>query len=587
MRTLRQTVPITGLAAIVALVALSALLITTYEPSATQAQSAPAKPGRFRITQNNDYLNLNMTWRTTTDNRVTGWQTRYRIKGSTTWSNTAPLEITGNQAARSATQPLSESGTPNTAFHQHLGRVVSESGKDDVTYELPNGIVLEGQIRAKYRDAGTTTDKFSKWSNLTQVTIRNDDKPALLTLSTATVGSLGPTVSWYLHTTTQYDVQVTPEALFGQTSLTVAITSSDHSRATVHPETLTFTDTNTKKRVTISAYGIGRSTIRHKVTYSGASLVAIPQAASFAAVVIHAPIFPGVPPLATLVPPTSTYTPGPTETPTSTATNTPTPTNTPAPTNTLSPSSPPAKPTGLKAVPGNARIYFTWNNPNNPSITGYQYQIRPASSNPAPWNVVTWLELLNTNAKSDSYVMNLSTSLNGSTLEIRIRAVNPNGSSPASESVTARPRASLTNPTDTPTPAPTSTPTPTITNTPEPTDTPTNTPSPTNTPEPTNTPTLTHTATNTPAPTSTPEPTNTPTPTHTATNTPEPTNTPTPTHTSTNTPAPTDTPTPTATNTPEPTNTPTPTHTATNTPTPTNTQLPRQLQPQLTPQNQH
>ena len=36
----------------------------------------------------------------------------------------------------------------------------------------------------------------------------------------------------------------------------------------------------------------------------------------------------------------------------------------------------PAPPTGLKAVAGDGQVTLTWNDPNNPAITGYQIRQR-------------------------------------------------------------------------------------------------------------------------------------------------------------------------------------------------------------------
>ena len=251
----------------------------------------------------------------------------------------------------------------------------------------------------------------------------------------------------------------------------------------------------------------------------------------------------------------------------------------------------PAAPTGLTATPGNERVYLSWNNPNDPSITHYEWQMTSAGLSFA-WGSITgegweWTTIPSSNASTTHYATWPDGLFNGTAYRFRIRAVNANGNSPISNVVSATPLDSITNPIDTPapspsaTPAPTDTPTATATNThtPAPTSTPTATATNTHTPVPTDTPTPTATNTHTPVPTNTPSPTathtpaptSTPTATATSTHTPVPTSTPTPTATNTHTPVPTDTPTPTATNTHTPVPTDTPTATATNTPDPSNT----------------
>ena len=171
-------------------------------------------------------------------------------------------------------------------------------------------------------------------------------------------------------------------------------------------------------------------------------------------------------------------------TPKAPPTNTPTPTNTPAPTDTPTatptntPVPPPAAPTGLNATPGNKLIFLSWNNPNDPSITKYQYQFQASLFGDA-WGTI-WLDMPSSNASTTSYTIPSNIVFNGIDYRVRIRAVNNNGSSQPSNVIGVMPKAPPTN-------------TPTPTNTPVPSNTPTNTPVPTNTP--------TATATNTPAPT--------------------------------------------------------------------------------------
>ena len=59
----------------------------------------------------------------------------------------------------------------------------------------------------------------------------------------------------------------------------------------------------------------------------------------------------------------------------------------------------PAKPTGLTATAGDTQITLSWNNPNNASITRWQYQQKPASA--AIWG--EWTNMEGSEASSTSY----------------------------------------------------------------------------------------------------------------------------------------------------------------------------------------
>ena len=76
--------------------------------------------------------------------------------------------------------------------------------------------------------------------------------------------------------------------------------------------------------------------------------------------------------------PEPTATPTPTPTPEPTATPTPTPTNTPTPEPTATPTPnplPPAAPTGFTAAAGDGSVTLSWDDPANPSIARYEYNV--------------------------------------------------------------------------------------------------------------------------------------------------------------------------------------------------------------------
>ena len=93
----------------------------------------------------------------------------------------------------------------------------------------------------------------------------------------------------------------------------------------------------------------------------------------------------------------------------------------------------PAKPTGLAAAPGNAEATLTWDNPRDPSITGYQVK----------QGTLAWADIAGSAANTVSHTV---TGLaNGTAYTFRIRAVNDhNGDTtddpgPASDAVSVTP----------------------------------------------------------------------------------------------------------------------------------------------------
>ena len=87
----------------------------------------------------------------------------------------------------------------------------------------------------------------------------------------------------------------------------------------------------------------------------------------------------------------------------------------------------PAKPTGLTAAAGDTEVTLRWNNPGDSSITSYDYSVDSG----------TWTAVPSSDATTVTYtVTNLT---NGTAYTFKVRAVNANGNSPASDSATATP----------------------------------------------------------------------------------------------------------------------------------------------------
>ena len=88
---------------------------------------------------------------------------------------------------------------------------------------------------------------------------------------------------------------------------------------------------------------------------------------------------------------------------------------------------PPAKPTGFNAAAGDAEVTLTWTDPEDSTITSWQYQIDPGS-----WATIT-------GSDADTISHNVTGLTNGTEYAFMIRAVNPRGAGPASEVLKATP----------------------------------------------------------------------------------------------------------------------------------------------------
>ena len=104
---------------------------------------------------------------------------------------------------------------------------------------------------------------------------------------------------------------------------------------------------------------------------------------------------------------------------------------------------PPAAPMGLTATGGNQQVVLSWTNPNNASITGYQYQQRTAGSN--TWGSLTTIS--DSNATTTTHTVTGLT--NYTEYEFRLRVVNPaGGTNSGAVSATPRPANAPGAPTD-------------------------------------------------------------------------------------------------------------------------------------------
>ncbi len=108
---------------------------------------------------------------------------------------------------------------------------------------------------------------------------------------------------------------------------------------------------------------------------------------------------------------------------------------------TATPLAAPAKPKGLSATAGDGRVLLQWSDPNDTSITGWQYQQRLPD---ATWGQ-DWNPIPDSGAGTTSHTVSDLT--NGVAHVFRIRAVNASDAGPVSEEVAATPLAVPTKPT--------------------------------------------------------------------------------------------------------------------------------------------
>ncbi len=103
---------------------------------------------------------------------------------------------------------------------------------------------------------------------------------------------------------------------------------------------------------------------------------------------------------------------------------------------------PPSKPTGLTAISGNAQVTLKWTNPNNDTITGWQYRQKVNTSNSwGSWNDIAGSDKNTTEATVTAGLTN------GTEYAFQIRAVNDTGNGAESDAATATPKAPPSSPT--------------------------------------------------------------------------------------------------------------------------------------------
>ena len=91
----------------------------------------------------------------------------------------------------------------------------------------------------------------------------------------------------------------------------------------------------------------------------------------------------------------------------------------------------PAKPSGLTATPGDAEVALAWDNPNDPTVAGWQYKATAAGENG------NWADVPGSGAETAGHIV---TGLkNGVAYRFRVRARNASGVGPESDEAAATP----------------------------------------------------------------------------------------------------------------------------------------------------
>ena len=96
------------------------------------------------------------------------------------------------------------------------------------------------------------------------------------------------------------------------------------------------------------------------------------------------------------------------------------------------PLAPPLKPTGVTATAGHAQVTLSWANPDNATISKWQYQQKQGDGSYGPW-----MDIPNSTASTTSHTVTGLT--NGVAYSFRIRAVNAGGNGAPSDEVKATP----------------------------------------------------------------------------------------------------------------------------------------------------
>ena len=393
------------------------------------------------------------------------WRAQTRLKGETAWTD--------------------------RSLNQASARQNPGSRNNRLLLDYPDGASVEVRVRATgYRMAGVaggTGNLQGPWSNIRTVTFKDDTTAALTLTGTPVTVAPGSTAT--------YTVALT-KAFAG----TLRVTSDATAAARVSPSSLIFTtsDYNTARTVTVTGVANGTAVINHAFRLTGASADAIPDAGTVDVTVADTPgvtvstaaltVAEGGSKTYTMrlnTPPTSDVTitvagmSGDVTVTGSPLTFTRTDWNQPQTVTvnagedgdttedddvTLTHSASggdygsvsiasvvvrvaekdavPAAPAGLAGAAGNGSVTLSWTDPDNPTITKWQYRQKSGSGD---WGA--WEDIPGSDAGTTRYEVSGLT--NGTAYQFEVRAVNGAGNGAAGPEdedapVTATPAAPTT-----------------------------------------------------------------------------------------------------------------------------------------------
>ncbi len=393
------------------------------------------------------------------------WRAQTRLKGETAWTD--------------------------RSLNQASARQNPGSRSNRLLLDYPDGASVEVRVRATgYRMAGVaggTGNLQGPWSNIRTVTFKDDTTAALTLTGTPVTVAPGSTATYTVALTKAY-------------AGTLRVTSDATAAARVSPASLTFTTSNysTARTVTVTGVANGTAVINHAFRLTGASADAIPDAGTVDVTVADTPgvtvstaaltVAEGGSKTYTMrlnTPPTSDVTitvagmSGDVTVTGSPLTFTRTDWNQPQTVTvnagedgdttedddvTLTHSASggdygsvsiasvvvrvaekdavPAAPAGLAGAAGNGSVTLSWTDPDNPTITKWQYRQKSGSGD---WGA--WEDIPGSDAGTTRYEVSGLT--NGTAYQFEVRAVNGAGNGAAGPEdedapVTATPAAPTT-----------------------------------------------------------------------------------------------------------------------------------------------
>ncbi len=278
---------------------------------------------------------------------------------------------------------------------------ITGSNASTRAYSLDKSTTSHGGLHGgvgQYQVRAVNPDGAGPWSDVAEVSIINTDNLAVVFGGgsvSLTQGLIGSTSTYNAgvarSASATYTVALSEAALpYIVNPVEVTLTSSDTAKVRVSPSTLMFTADNaqTAQTVTLTGVAAGSATIGHAARFPGLALI---DPAGTIAVTVTEP--------ATVTVPV------------------------------------PAKPANLRATSGDSGITLAWNDPDDATITAWQYRWKTGIADYGPWTNIP-----GATATTTMYTVTGLTA--GTTHTFQVRAVNTGGSGLASDEVVIFPPAS-------------------------------------------------------------------------------------------------------------------------------------------------